>query len=70
MEKIGDIISEIRGETVIEWKVKDFFSLSDAIDTRYESPDFHFCGISWNLWLYPNGQTNHNSSGWIGLYVI
>lgn len=68
MEKIGDL-SEISGERIIEWKVKDYFSLRDAIDASYESPDFHFFGITWFLRLYPNGHTSDGSAGWIGIYL-
>lgn len=66
MEKIGDL-SEIRGERIIEWKVKDFFALSDV---RYHSPDFNFLGVSWNLRLCPNGESINGSEGWISLYLM
>lgn len=66
MEKIG-VLSEIPGERLIEWKVKNFFSLRDEINTRYDSPNFQLFGISWNLRVYTNGATG--IEGWIGLYL-
>lgn len=69
MEDETGTVCEIRGEIVFEWKIKNFFRLSEEIDKYYMSPKFYFCGASWQMWLYPNGQTRHNSEKWIGLYL-
>lgn len=70
METIG-VISEIRTETVFELKVKDFFSLRDATDTRYDSPEFQCFGISWKLQLYPNGDSRFGAADdWVGVDLI
>lgn len=68
MEKIGDL-SETKGEITIEWRIKDFSSLHHEIGKHYESPKFYFCGASWTIWLYPNGDTEE-SKDWLSLYVV
>lgn len=69
MAKIGDLC-EIRGELKIEWKIKNFMSLSDEYNTYYDSHTFYFSGTSWELRIYPNGETENKSDGWLGLYII
>lgn len=69
MAKIGDLC-EIPGELIIEWKVKNFMSLSDEYNTYYDSHTFYFSGTSWELRIYPNGETENKSDGWLGLYIM
>lgn len=68
MKMVG-YICEIEGKLTIEWKIKHLFSLYDKINSYYKSPEFHFLGNSWELHLYPNGQTKTESVGWIGVYL-
>lgn len=74
-------VNEITGESVFEWKLKDFFSLSADVDDFYCSPSFHFVGASWFLKIFPNGQTkaslddlylddNAKTNGYIDLYLF
>lgn len=69
MGKIGDI-SETKGKITIEWRIKNFSSLQHEIDVWYESPNFYFSGASWSIVLYPNGETQYESNGWLGLYLM
>lgn len=69
MAKIGDLC-ETKGEITVEWTIKDFSSLHQLIDVPYESPKFYFCGASWSIWLYPNGETRNESNGWLSLYLM
>lgn len=68
MVKIGDICEN--GAITFKWRIKDFSELSDEKNIRYESPKFYFCGTSWEIWIYPNGETDYNSNGWIGIYIM
>lgn len=69
MTEIGEVY-ESRAELVIDWKIKDFSSLSQEINVRYHSPKFYFSGSSWKIRIYPNGQTKIRSRGWIDLYLV
>lgn len=50
--------------------MKEFSSLHQEIDKHYESPKFYFCGASWTIRFYPNGETQDESNGWLSLYVV
>ena len=65
---IGEV-KGIKGGMEIEWKIADFFSLPEAVDARYDSPDFYFAGTSWYLTLYPFGKTSNQSVGKVGCYL-
>lgn len=69
MAQIGDLY-ETAGETTFEWRIKDFSSRSEEINVRYESQKFYFSGTSWVIWMYPNGETELESEGYIGIYVL
>lgn len=68
MANTGDLC-ETKAEVTFEWKIKEFYSLSQEINYHYDSNTFHFSGISWEIWIYPNGQAEYSSDGWIGLYI-
>ena len=69
MRTIGDV-SERPGEVIFEWRIKDFFSLAAEINACFKSPKFYFSGASWEIQIYPNGESDNESQGWIGLYVM
>lgn len=66
MSEIGEV--DERG-FVIEWTVRDFFSLPASVDEWYFSPSFSFEGAQWYLKMYPNGRKKHKSEGFIGVFL-
>lgn len=66
MSEIGEL--DERG-FVVEWTVRDFFSLPAAVDEWYFSPPFSFGGAQWYLKMYPNGRKKHKSEGFIGVFL-
>lgn len=76
MEVVGEI-NEIPKEFAIEWKIREFSSLSPKVDEFYVSPIFHFADASWLLQIYLNGQRKGplksggliNSEGYIDLFL-
>lgn len=68
MAEIGDLC-ETPGEITMEWKIKEFSSLNQEVDERYESPKFYFSGASWKILICPNGESHYKSNDWLSLYV-
>lgn len=67
MPVIGEVV-KIPKEFDIEWRIKDFFSLSHKDGESYRSPSFSFAGVSWYLFVFPNDESV-NSDGYISLYL-
>lgn len=63
--KVHDLTKEFN----FEWKIDNFFSLSEESGKPYNSPLFSFAGESWFLSVYPNGDPEDNSVGCIGVYL-
>lgn len=64
MAETGEVAETEVG--VIEWTVTDFFSLPDQVDELYLSfPLFSFDGARWCLAMYPNGQREEETEGYI-----
>lgn len=76
MTTVGEL-NEIPGEFTVEWRIKEFFSLSPEPDKFYDSLEFSFADARWNLRIYPDGRTKSiaengkvvNSEGCINLYL-
>lgn len=65
-----DELYESSGELGIEWKVADFFSLSEEAGCYYQSPPFTFAKSTWNLQLFPGGDNIQNdSNSYISVYL-
>lgn len=68
---------EISGEFAVEWRIKEFLSLSSEIHQFYDSLEFSFSGACWCLRIYANGRTDSlaengsvvNSKGCVNLYL-
>lgn len=77
MATIGEV-NQILWKFVIQWKIKDIFSLSSKEDEFWLSPSFSFANTSWCLRIYPNGQSKaplndgqmEDSIGYIGIYLL
>lgn len=72
-------MSVVRGEISIntndagvdvEWRIDNFFSLTETDGEWYSSPYFPFDGETWNLWIYPNGWSGSESQGHIDLDIV
>lgn len=50
-----------------EWTISNFFSLLEDYDIIYKSPSFSFDGATWYLKIYPNGDINDDSFGYVDL---
>lgn len=66
---IGEVSAQ-SGEVQMEWRVPDFSSLTEKTNEYYNSPTFNFLDASWYMRIYPNGQSNFNSAGHFGLYLL
>lgn len=67
---IGEISICQSGEDVIaEWRIANFFSLSERDSAWYCSPAFSFGGETWYLEMLPNGWSNCDSSGHVDLHL-
>lgn len=66
---IGEV-SETQSEVEVQWRIPDFFTLSDKVDDCYISPTFYFAGTSWYVQIHPNGETTRDSSGHIGIFLV
>lgn len=60
---------QTRGELEFEWSIKYFFPLTEEVDSYFKSPKFYFAVSSWEIWIYPNGDTRKSSQGCIDLYL-
>lgn len=69
MPKTIGIIRGSGDEVQVEWSIPNFFSLPQRLDESYESPQFQFLGEYWYLTICPNGESRHNSKGYIALYL-
>ena len=69
MVSIGKLDVFPKGLCEINWRVPNFFSLPTKDGLWYYSPGFSFAGESWNLMIYPNGRSDHASTGYIGVYI-
>ena len=67
MTAIGEVVE--REEFIVQWKIKNFFSLSSKTDTFYSSPLFSFANETWYIRIYPNGSKQDKSNGYIDLYL-
>ena len=63
---VGEI-KEIKDNMEIEWRITDFFALSETI---YHSPIFHFAGTTWRLRIYPNGNVKNETVGNVDCYLL
>lgn len=68
MATIGEI-DIVWKEFDIEWKIKNFFSLSRKNAVFYSSPLFSFAGGPWYLQIYPNGESDDETDGYIDLLL-
>lgn len=68
METLGEI-NIVWKELDIEWKIKNFFSLSRK-KLFYDSPLFSFAGDPWRLQIYPNGDSDDETDGYIDLLLF
>lgn len=66
MIRTGEISTSQNGEEV-EWRIFDFFGLSENHRLGYSSPDFHVGGDRWNLVIFQNGQSEHDTYGHVDL---
>lgn len=64
---IGEVNEE--EEFFIEWTISDFCSLPAKVDKYYLSPSFSFNGARWRLVMFPNGEKEKKSEGYVGLYL-
>lgn len=69
MVSIGEINEIPTRLYEFHWEIPDFFSISLGDGDYICSPQFSFACASWCLMIYPNGQSEHNSIGYIGLYI-
>lgn len=65
-----DELYESSGELGIEWKVADFFFLSEEAGCYYQSPPFTFAKSTWNLQLFPGGDNiQSDPTPYISVYL-
>ena len=68
MSTIGEI-KEFPRKLDVEWKMKNFFSPASD-DEFFFSPSFSFDGETWCIQMYPNGDGDNNSIGYIDLFLF
>lgn len=69
MEPVGEV-NDLAKEFNFEWKIDNFFSLSKEYGKKYyTSPLFSFGDESWYLTVYPNGDPNDDTVGYISVYL-
>lgn len=59
---VGSLQEAIEEMSVV-WRIPDFFSLPDEVNSRYCSTAFQFLGKSWYLGMCPKEE------GWIGVHL-
>lgn len=64
---IGEV-AEVEEAGVVEWTVRDFFSLPVRVGDRYVSPPFPLHGARWRFAMLPNGEKKHESEGYIDVH--
>lgn len=69
MAIVGEVNTRDQSIFVIEWTIRNFFSLSSEVKNCH-SPLFSFGGADWRLKVYPYGQKEKNSEGNIDVYLI
>lgn len=52
-----------------EWRIPHFFSLPKEVDKYEISHTFSFAGESWYIAIFPNGVTEENTVGRVGLLL-
>lgn len=55
-EDFHDELQETLNVLRIEWKISNFFSLTEEQGYFYQSSVFSFAGSSWNLMIFPGGD--------------
>ena len=50
-----------------EWRIDNFFSISERVEKHFFSPSFLLAGEFWKLKIYPNGK---KYSGFVSLYLL
>lgn len=62
-------VTGVLGESKFEWKISNFFSLSETKISYYSSPSFVFANSSLHLDLYPSGYRKAKS-GFLSVYLV
>lgn len=53
----------------VEWIIPNFFSLSKEDSRYYDSCPFTFNGETWYLRIYPNGDEDEDSVGYVDIFL-
>lgn len=69
MGTIGKVNKNSKHIYEFEWTISNFFSLSEEDDISYNSPSFSFDGATWYLKVYPNGDKEYDSIGYVDLVL-
>ena len=63
--KVHDVPKELN----FEWRINDFFSLSEKVGESYSSPSFLLAGEFWYFRIYPNGKSEIYS-GFVSVFLM
>lgn len=69
MEPVGKV-NNLAKQFNFEWEIDNFFSLSTEDVKSYDSPLIEFANESWYLTVYPNGDPEDDTVGYIEVYLF
>lgn len=67
---LGDLVHQSFDFKHVAWKVPNVLSLPNLVDYNICSSTFPFAGATWRLAMYPFGESEQESEGFIDLKII
>lgn len=66
----GELFDETFEFKQITWKISNVLSLPDTVDYKVQSQSFSFACSSWKLLMFPYGQTEYKTEGYVDLMIV